>query len=806
MNEKDMNYDDERTMLIKNTSVVSKEPITNVNCSIITVFDGNKPPYTVDLNAFGKTTVSFGREAVNGKEGVKSFDLSLESKVVSYKGGKGHGRFVLKGNKWYIEDIWNSDDSNGLLLNNRYISSHAIQDGELIRIDSVDEKIKQGVLFVCSTIDSENVWDTYEIKEENKIAIGRSSECDICLPYIGISKLHAIISNEGGKWYIENARSTDKIVVNNESLIGKQRLYEKDEICISNVKLIFTSKLISHCCYAKGISVDGTNLIIRRNTKENHKKISKVVTDNVNLSIKPGEMVAIIGGSGAGKSTILNCLCGYLKPDEGEVYINGVDLYKNYDSLKKMIGYVPQSDIVYDNLTLYDMLEYTAKLRLPMDVSEEEKEEAINNAIEIVGLSDKKNAFIKRLSGGQKKRASIAVELLSKPNLLFLDEPASGLDPGTERSLMLSLREMADSGKTVILVTHSTLQLEMCDKVVFMGKDGRLCFFGALKDALDFFGVDDVVEIYNQISDESLKWKKTYEELNVVATIRKKDVSQEAKRKRAKNNVFKQLSVFCLRYMKLIINDRQRLLLLLLQAPLLAFMISIVANGKQFEQYEATNGMLFSLSCSAFWVGMLNAIQEICKERNIIKREYMAGASLSAYAISKIIVLGLLCLIQSLLIVVVFVVLVGSPQEGLMMGAFLELLITTFLTSLASAALGLFVSALFGNPDRAMTVAPILLMPQILFSGMIFKLSGVTKKISWFAICKWSMEAYGTTANLNSLPLKLQVEGFPIEHVAEDFYEYTNEHMLITWGILFLFSMVCMFMVRFALIKLRKDR
>jgi len=806
MNEKDMNYDDERTLLIKNTSASLRKGIKNVNCSIITIFDGNIPPYTVDLNAFGKTTVSFGREATGGKESTKYFDLPLESKVVSHKGGKGHGRFVLKDNEWYIEDIWNSEESNGLLLNNRYISRHAIQDGELIRIDSVSEKIKQGVLFVCSTIDSENVWYTYDIKGENRISIGRSAECDICLPYIGISKLHAIISNEGGKWYIQNAKSTDKIVVNNESLVGKLRLYEKDEICISNVKLIFTSKLISHCCYMKGISVDGINLVIKRNAKENRKKISRVVTDNVSLSIKQGELVAIVGGSGAGKSTILNCLCGYLKPDAGEVFINGVDLYKNYDSLKTMIGYVPQSDIVYDNLTLYDMLEYTAKLRLPVDVSEEEKNEAINSAIEIVGLSEKKNAFIKKLSGGEKKRASIAVELLSKPNLLFLDEPASGLDPGTERSLMLSLREMANSGKTVILVTHSTLQLEMCDKVVFMGKDGRLCFFGSLKAALAFFCVDDVVEIYNKISNEAPKWKKIYEELNDVGTIRKKEISQEIKRKRAKNNVFRQLVVFCSRYMKLIVNDRQRLLLLLMQAPLLAYMISIVSNGKQFEQYEATNSILFSLSCSAFWVGMLNAIQEICKERNITKREYMAGTSLSTYAISKIIVLGLLCLIQSLLIVIVFVVLVGSPEEGLMMNSFLELLITTFLTSLSSAALGLFVSALFSNPDRAMTVAPILLMPQILFSGMIFKLTGMTKKISWFAICKWSMEAYGTTANLNSLPLKLQVEGFPIEHVAEEFYEYTNEHMLKTWGVLLLFSFICMSLARIALIKLRKDK
>lgn len=177
-------------------------------------------------------------------------------------------------------------------------------------------------------------------------------------------------------------------------------------------------------------------------------KRERIVTCNhVSLNIRPGELVAIIGGSGAGKSTILNCMCGYLKPTSGEVYINGVDLYQNFDSLKKTIGYVPQSDIVYDNLTLYDMLMYTAKLRLPKDISSNERENAINRAISTVELTEKKNSLIKALSGGQKKRASIAVELLSDPNLLFLDEPTSGLDPGTERTLMKSLREMADSGK-----------------------------------------------------------------------------------------------------------------------------------------------------------------------------------------------------------------------------------------------------------------------------------------------------------------------------------------------------------------------
>ncbi|MCD7804375.1 MAG: ABC transporter permease [Oscillospiraceae bacterium] len=219
-----------------------------------------------------------------------------------------------------------------------------------------------------------------------------------------------------------------------------------------------------------------------------------------------------------------------------------------------------------------------------------------------------------------------------------------------------------------------------------------------------------------------------------------------------------------------------------------------------------TQSLLFALSCSAFWVGMFNAIQEICKERTILKREYMTGLSLNSYILSKVIVLGTMCLIQSVLIMGVFALAIGLPEEGLMMNPFLELLITTFLTAVSATAMGLFVSSLFTNADKAMMVAPILLMPQILFSGLIFKLDGATEIISWFALCRWSVEGYGTTANLNDLPLKLQQQGVPVSHVAEDFYEYTVGHLLTSWGILIFFGIVCIILARIVLSSLRKEK
>lgn len=755
----------------------------------VTVFDSDQVPRFIDLVSLGKNAVFFGRAEEN--------DVVLSSHLVS----RDHGRFVLANGKWYIEDraaYKNNPSTNGLIYNNTHIIRKELCDGDIIRIDDVVETISNGVLFVVSSSQSQNKWHTVLLR--SSMIIGRNNDCDITLPHISVSQHHAKIAKEGENYYISDLGSTNGVIVNDKRISSKTLLHEKDVIVITNSKLIFSSKSISYCCYQSGITVEASDIVITR--KQRWKKM--VTCNHVNLDIQPGELVSIIGGSGAGKSTVLNAMCGYLKPSGGSVYINGVDLYKNFDSLKKLIGYVPQSDIVYDNLTLYDMLSYAARLRLPEDATENDYETAITRAISTVDLDDKKNSYIKNLSGGQRKRASIAVELLSDPNLLFLDEPASGLDPGTERSLMQSLKAMADSGKTVILVTHSTLQLKLCNKIVFMGRGGRLCFCGPYDEALVFFGVYDIVDIYSMISEHSAEWDEKYRAKtnNDAKPLPKTDRVSSPKQE----NLFSQLRVLCSRYFKLIIHDRQRLLLLIAQAPVLALLISFVASGSQFEQYEMTNSLLFALSCSAFWVGMLNAIQEVCKERTILRREYMTGLRLISYLVSKIVVLGFLCLVQSFLITGVFALLIGLPETSVVFTPFIELLITTFLTSVSSAAMGLFVSSLFSNPDRAMTVAPILLLPQILFSGLIFKLEGATEFLSWIAICRWSMEGYGTTADLNSLPLRLQQEGVMIPHEAEDFFTFSVGHIFLAWGILLLFTVLFLFLARMMLNSIRKDK
>ncbi len=736
----------------------------------ITVFDGDSKPYLVDLTTFGKAVITFGREAGN--------DIVLRSHYVS----RHHGQFRFINGQCVIDDL---GSKNGILHNGVLVKGQYMRDGDTVRIDDRSGASELGVLFVFSAqSDSIERWQHVDLNAKPVYTIGRESSCDICLNHVSVSRAHAQIHAQNGAYFIVDNSSTNGVWVNGHRLSGRYQLHEKDIITITNSKLIFSAGRISYCTYNRGIRVGASRIV---KAVDNGRKI---ICDNVSLDIEPGELVAIIGGSGAGKSTVMNCISGYSVPTSGFVNVNGVDLYKNFESIKSIIGYVPQQDIVFENLTVYDMLKYTADLRLPQDTSDRERHDVIMKVIDTVELTARKDTLIKKLSGGQKKRASIAVELMSDPNLFFLDEPASGLDPGTERNLMRTLKSMSLKGKTVIFVTHSTLNLKMCDKIVFMGAGGKLCFCGNYDEALKFFGVEDIVDVYNMITENSQYWNQKYENYRGSVNI---PIPMSAGNQRpVTKSAVRQVSVLAKRNLHILINDKVRLLLILLQAPLLALLISFVADGEQFEQLSITKSLLFALACSAYWIGILNSIQEICKERVILRREYMTGLSLGQYVMSKLVVMGLICMVQAFLLTGVFAMMVGLPYEGVAMGAFLEILLTTFLTAYAASATGIFVSALVTNADRAMTVAPILLMPQLLFSGLIFKLDGITEAISWFATCRFSMEGYGTTSDLNSL--ENIYNGMRVPTPQEDYFEYTGEHF---W---FAMLMLCMFVVVFSVL------
>ena len=652
-------------------------------------------------------------------------------------------------------------------------------------------------MFILSLNEKKVNWDSYDLSKKETITIGRDNSCDIVLRHVGVSKKHAIITKKDNKYFIKDNDSTNNTSVNGEIISNQIKLKEKDVILITNSLFIYSFGRLIYQTFNEGVKVEAYDIVKTVATKGGTKDILK----HISLEIKPSNFVALVGGSGAGKSTFMNSISGFSKPTSGNVLVNGVDLYDNYSVLKNIIGYVPQQDIVYTNLRLYDMLKYAADLRMPEDSTDEEKEIQIAKVLDIVDLTEHKDTYIRKLSGGQRKRASIAVELIADPTLFFLDEPTSGLDPGTERSIMKTLKNMSESGKTVILVTHTTLNLHLCDMVVFIGRGGKLCFAGKPNDALKFFGVSDFVDIYTYINNDSDSWNSKFLNSEYYNPVFEKQTERVDDTTNVnKKSFIKQFITLTTRYLKLIINDKQRLALLLLQAPIISFLLSLVTNSGVFKNYDDTKAILFSLSCSCIWLGILNSIQEICKEKVILKKEYMADLKLSSYICSKLIVQSLLAFIQSFILITVYAMLVEFPSESLIINPYFDFLIISTITIISAASLGILISSIVKDANIAMSVAPLILVPQLLFSGMLFELKDFSSFISNFVLCRFSVSALGTTLDLNNMPNKIFVLGFVRE--AEDYFNYTSSHYFIMLLVLLGMSLL---MIIGSYIVLRKE-
>lgn len=749
--------------------------MNSTNDMYLIIFDGANPPLRVNLSDYGKNYINIGREVDN--------DIILTSRLVS----KYHAQIAIDNNNYYLCD---NHSTNGIYIDNQKIAQSALlQSGNTIKIASDDCEGSDVVTMYFGNDNRNMGWFTVNISNTNELWIGRNDDCLIQINNSRVSKHHAKIMYTTDGYYLYDNHSSNGVFLNGEKLDKNAKLSEQDVIQIANCKMVFSSEQISYIIYDSGIEVETKDIVKTVHTSKGNLNI----VNHINLKIEPGEFVAIIGGSGAGKSSFLNCISGYSKPTSGQVLINGDDLYDNYETLKQMIGYVPQDDIVYENLTVFGMLDYTAKLRMPNDTTRQERHDKVNEVIKMVELEGREKFLIKSLSGGQRKRVSIAVELLSDPNLFFLDEPSSGLDPGTEENLMIMLSKMAKTGKTIILITHNTMNIHLCDKIVFLGKGGNLCYYGEPDGAYQFFGVEKLVRVYNMVTEHSEEWKNAYNSYygnQITSAENDAPLTESSVKMARKGSILHQTSVLTGRYFNLMFRDIKRLLLLLLQAPLLGVLLYLVADDSVYKQYEMTKAVLFALACCAFWIGILNSIQEVCKERTILKREYLSGLSMTAYILSKFIVLGFFCLVQSALLLGTVGVLIGLPENGIFLSGWLEMYISVFLTALSATSMGLFVSSLFNNADRAMTVAPILLMPQILFSGLAFQLSGAIEKVSYVVSCRWAMEAFGSIADLNNTTLRIQETIPEMVHEAESFYTHSTWHLMFSWEILLGFTII----------------
>jgi ABC-type multidrug transport system ATPase subunit len=517
----------------------------------------------------------------------------------------------------------------------------------------------------------------------------------------------------------------------------------------------------------------------------------KTILDDVSLYLEPSSCLAVVGPSGAGKSTLLNALTGFRPADTGSVFYGDRNLYEAYAELRFRTGFVPQEDILHPQLTVRRALEFAAELRFTPDVDEDERRNRVTEVIDELGLSERADVRIERLSGGQRKRVSVGLELLTKPTFLFLDEPTSGLDPGNERELMELLQALARGGRIVIVVTHSTQSLDLCDRVIFLAPGGKMAYFGPPAQALEYF--EPHVEERNYAAlftllDETrdIDWKAAFEEDARYDRYVDKPADEAAARAPAAawktppppvhHSWSRQLSVLVRRNLALIASDRRTVALLVLQAPILGFLFSLVARGPAegvFTTEEGAQGaiLIWLLVVGAVWLGISNSIREIVKEFPIYRRERAVGLGIGPYLTAKALVLGSITLVQAVVLLVIGVAGQSIPPrddvqllpylevdpEAFAQGAafsspWVELLIGIALTAFSALAFGLLVSALVRTSDQALVLLPILLAVQIVVSIPDPSAKDPPlKQIGYVTSAAWGVNAVGSTLSLNEL-------------------------------------------------------
>ena len=650
-----------------------------------------------------------------------------------------------------------------------------------------------------------------------KVEIGREPQQPMAAMRLDaptVSRLHASVARTANGRYVLRDHSANGTYVNKKRLSAAHTLQDGDTIQIGPFTLLYRDSVLEVLDAGDRIRLDALNLV--REVKYAGGK--KTILNDVSLAIEPGQLVALVGGSGAGKSTLMKTLLGIAPTTSGVVLLNGDDLRQNFDIYRAEIGYVPQDDIVHRDLSVEEVLSYACQLRLPPDTN---IEETITKTLSLVKLGHVRHTIVSQLSGGQRKRVSIAVELLANPKLFFLDEPTSGLDPGLDKKMMELLRELADQGRTIVLVTHATSNLEVCDRVIFMGSGGQLCYFGPPSEAMRFFQApsDDFkyfADIYikldegesDQARDQNVKqWADRFKrsplyERYVTSALAGSQNSKAAERpKRQKASWSRQWVILAKRYLDLVLRDRFSLLLLFFTAPIGVALLRVALDGSGAiaqpetpippEHAPMALRVLFVFTCATIWVGLSGTAQAIVKEANIYLRERLVNLHLVPYLGSKFSIHAVLAIVQTMLLAIVIILGFESPNPDLISWP-VGLAITTFLTLIASTSLGLMISSLVKNPTQANSALPLLLLPQIIFSGILFDLDGIARVVSWFMISRWSIGGYAASLDVNSMVPEVAANMPPPPFDGSAAYDATMENLLLNWGVLCVHSLVCL--------------
>ncbi|HET8842936.1 MAG TPA: FHA domain-containing protein [Ktedonobacteraceae bacterium] len=837
---------------------------------VSTNIHANKNVYPLD-----KPVINIGREPSN--------DIVVNELVVSGF----HAQIVQEGNQFVLVHPHPSRGKtlNGLLYQGRRIAGNQPFRKPLMRGDIFRIGDEHGTLVTLTFNDGSGT--SQEALPEIRpiplgapvITLGRLPSNTVVLNHPQVSGNHARLERAGNDYRLVDLGSTNHVYVNARRA-SNQYLKPGDEIRIGPFRLTFTGTELTSFDESNGVRIDALQLKKVGNNRT-------VLLNDISIAIPTRKFVALVGGSGAGKSTLMDALNGLRPAQTGTVLYNGQDYYRHLAAFSTQLGYVPQDDIIHRDLTVERALYYAAKLRLPSDMTKAQIRGRIEEVLEDVDMSHRRHLLISKLSGGQRKRVSIALELLANPSVFFLDEPTSGLDPGLDRKMMTLLRNLADKGQTIVLVTHATNNINSCDYVCFLAQGGHLAYFGPPNEAKVYFGKTDFAEIYSALepteenpniptqAEERFRASADFQRYVVgplnsgpAGAGRAAALAQQAHTvlPPKRGNPWKQFRLLAQRYIELLRNDTGNLLILLLQAPVIAAILFIMSGANIFQpnsvavcppqvylpagiprtvtreggasdcqnvtnflsSNNANNNpvtkkllaqnnndpikaaqpfisqlsggdaqkILFIMAFAAVMFGCINGAREIVKELPIYRRERAVNLGIAPYLFSKIGVLGFLCLLQSAVLVIV--VNIKAPfDQGIFLPVVAEIYISVFLTALAGLMMGLAVSAFVPNNDRATSFIPILLLPQVIFAGVLFPLDNPPMQIlSAFFAARWSMAAMGSSIGLRSQVVDIdgKVSGDTFSYQGTLLSPHTQTeatlHLLLCWGALVVMSLL----------------
>ncbi|MFD4369716.1 FHA domain-containing protein [Rhodococcus sp. NPDC058521] len=711
-------------------------------------------PWVVVETEHGRARFGPGTSARIGRD--PHVEITVEDPVVSRE----HARLVWD-DGWLLVD---SDSKNGIYADGRRREKIPVSgevrvrlgnatSGPTVRISIEDPdatRLAGGGRWDESTISVGTQPPTpHESVPAGARTIGRSPDNDIVIKDVLASRHHAIVHSVAEGLEIDDLGSANGTFLGN-TRVSRAQLTEDDVVTIGNTDLIVKEgRLVARHAEAPaagGLRVDGVGLTIDDGRR---------LLEDVTFDAGPGSLTAVIGPSGAGKTTVATIVSGTASPTDGVVEFEGRSVHADYSVLRSRIGMVPQDDVVHRQLTIRRALGYAAELRLPPDTTRADREAVIAGVLDELQLTEHADTRVDRLSGGQRKRASVALELLTGPSLLILDEPTSGLDPALDRQIMATLRRLADSGRVVVIVTHSLSYLEMCDQVLLLAPGGKTAYVGPPDRVGAALGSSDWADIFARVAADPdgvfAEYRATRPDRASAPPSPPGPLGRPARTSRRK-----QLSTVARRQVRLIRADRGYLIFLSLLPFVLGGLALLVPGDTGFgpsgtDVSGELTQILVVLILGAAFMGCSLTIRDLVGERMVYHRERAAGLLPSAYLTAKVVVFCVAAIVQSVVMVSIVFVGKGFPGRGSFIPSGpLELVVDIAVTTCSCVLVGLALSSVARSNEQVLPMLVVTIMAQLVMCGGLITITGraVLEQFAWLFPSRWGFAAAASTVDL----------------------------------------------------------